>query len=138
YPTVTMHMKSTGEPVTWTAREGGMSLNPENQTLTLRVVDCRLVYGDGYQAILPDGTEIPIPLDMVLRKGSVSSSSPSELPLRVIGPEAIRQERAGEADRQRLAAQTGFSLISARWSELAGPRGRSLQSKILDGEERLT
>ncbi|WP_164102655.1 LptF/LptG family permease [Candidatus Laterigemmans baculatus] len=137
YPTVTMHLKSSGEPVTWTAREGGMSLNPTDETLTLRVVDCRVSYGDRYQAILPDGTEIPIPLDMVLRKGSVSSTSPSELPLRVMGPEAIRQERANEANRQRLAAQTGFSLISARWGELGGPRGQTLENEIHAGEARL-
>lgn len=138
HPTVTMHMKESAEPLMLEAREGRIALNPQAEMLTLQVVDCRVVGGGGHDAYFPGVMDIPIPLDIVLQKGSVSSSSPSELPLRVIGPEAIRQERASEANRQRLAAQTGFSLISARWDELAGPRGQSLESEIRDGQRRLT
>ena len=36
------------------------------------------------------------------------------------------------------AAQTGFSLISARWDELGGPRGQTLESEIRNGQRRLT
>ena len=137
YPTVTLHIGGHGDPITVEAKEASISLDPENETLTLRASHPKTTGGSwGHQS--QTELEIPIPLDMVLRKGSVSSSSPSELPLRVIGPETIRQQRSGEADRQRLAAQTGFSLISARWDELAGPRGTSLETAIHSGDERLT
>lgn len=138
YPTITLHTKASPEPVVWEAREGRISLNPQDETMTIQVVDGRLVGGAGMVMELPGVTEVPIPLDVVLQKDSISSSSPSELALRVIGPEAIRQERSNEADRQRLAAQTGFSLISARWDELGGPRGQSLESEIRNGQRRLT
>ncbi len=136
YPTVTMHTRGSKEPITMTAREARISLNPEDETLMLHVIDSRVEIGEN--SFQSPHEAHPIPLDMVVRKGSVSSSSPSELALRVIGPEAIRQQRDVEANRQRLAAQTGFSLISARWSELAGPRGSELQSAISGGEHRLT
>jgi lipopolysaccharide export system permease protein len=138
YPTVTLHSRASDQPITMTAREAGISLNSDNETLTLTAVDCRVDLGDGVVQQWPGRAEIPIPLDMVMRKGSVDSSSPSELSLRVIGPEAIRQQRATEANRQRLAAQTGFSLIAARWDELAGPRGSRLQSTISIADSRLT
>lgn len=138
YPTVTLHSRGSEKPVTMTAREAGISLNSENETLMLTAIDCRVDFGDGVIQQWPGSAEIPIPLDMVLRKGSVDTSSPSELSLRLIGPEAIRQQRASEANRQRLAAQTGFSLISARWDELAGPKANVLQGTIAAGEARLT
>lgn len=136
YPTVTIHMGHNGEPVTLEAKEASIFLDPEKEMLTLRAVEPRLVGGE-YSFHNPSVQEIPIPLEMVLRRGSISETKPSELPLHAVGPEAIRQQRTNDNDRQRLAAQTGFSLISARWSELAGPRGSELQSRIRAGNDRL-
>ena len=138
YPTVTMRARGSNEPITMTAREARISLNPDDETLTLDLVDSRVVYGGEITMQLPREFQWPIPLDLVLRKGSVSSSSPSELALRVIGPEAIRQQREVDANRQRLAAQGGFSLVSARWPELAGPKGQQLRGAIDAGQVRLT
>ncbi len=138
YPTVTIHTGNGTQPITMTAREAGISLNPNDETLTLRAVDCRVEMGGKITFQDSNETEIPIPLDIVMRKGSVSNTSPSELVLRIIGTEAIRQQRVNEANRQRLAAQIGFSLVSARWSELAGPRGTDLQAAIAQGDGRLT
>lgn len=138
FPTVTLHSSNSARPVTMQAREAGISLNSETETLMLTAVDCRVDLGDGVYQQWPGRAEIPIPLDMVLRRGSVDSTNPSEMPLRLMGPETIRQQRATEANRQRLAAQTGFSLVSARWDELAGPKGTSLQHAIYGGESRLT
>ena len=138
YPTVTMRARGSNEPITMTAREARISLNPDDETLTLDLVDSRVVYGGEITMQLPREFQWPIPLDLVLRKGSVSSSSPSELALRVIGPEAIRQQREVDANRQRLAAQVGFSLVSARWPELAGPKGQQLRGAIDAGQVRLT
>ena len=138
YPTVTLNTRNSDQPVTMTAREAGISLNPENETLTLTTLDCRLDLGDGVIQQVPGTFEFAIPLDIVMRKGSVDSSSPSELSLRLMGREAIRQQRSVESNRQRLAAQTGFSLVAARWDELAGPRATQLQSAIVAGERRLT
>jgi lipopolysaccharide export system permease protein len=137
-PTVTMHPRGSDQPVTMTAVEASIALDPKNETLTLHVVDSRMVVGGKITMEYPGREAFPIPLDMVLRKGSVSTTSPSELPLRVIGPEAIRQQRETQGHRQRLAAQTGFSLVSARWSEMAGERGTRLATQIGAGEHRLT
>jgi len=136
YPTVTILSRDTKAPITMTAREAGISLNPADETLTLRAVECRVEMGGKITFQDSHATEIPIPLDIVMRKGSVSSSSPSELTMRVIGPETNRQQRENEANRQRLAAQIGFSLVAARWEELAGPRGANLQAALEVGEDR--
>ena len=138
YPTVTLNSKASAEPVTMTAREASITLNPETENLRLSAIDSRVELGGGIVHQHPGSIDIEIPLDMVLRKGSVDSSRPSDLSMRAIGPEAIRQQRAAEADRQRLAAQTGFSLVAARWEELGGPRGLQLQSAIAVGDSRLT
>jgi lipopolysaccharide export system permease protein len=138
YPTVTLNSKTSSEPVTMTAREASITLNPETQNLRLSAIDSRVELGGGIVHQHPGSIDIEIPLDMVLRKGSVDSGRPSDLSMRAIGPEAIRQKRAAEADRQRLAAQTGFSLIAARWEELGGPRGSQLQTAIAVGDSRLT
>lgn len=136
-PTVTIHTRGS-RPITMTAREAGISLNAEREELTLRVIDCRVEMGGKITFQDSGESEMPIPIDLVMRKGSISSTSPSELALSVIGPEAIRQQRASEGNRQQLAAQIGFSLVSARWDELAGPRGAGLLAAIEQGDKRLT
>ena len=137
-PEVTLQPSGASEPVTLSAREAGISFDPETSTLVLTTVDCVVKLPNKNAVQWPGRAEFPIPLDMVMRKGTVDGKKPSDLPLNVIALETIRQQRTTEANRRRLAAQTGFSLVSARWDELAGPKGNSLYGEIAAGESRLT
>ncbi len=136
-PTITIQMGSDGGALMMEAREASLSMDPVNEVLTVRCVEPHVV-GGKYSFQSPRIQEIPIPLDLVMKTRSVHITSPSELPLRLLGPERIRQKRVGEGNRQQLAVQTGFSLVSARWHDLAGPRGTDLQARIHSGDERLT
>jgi lipopolysaccharide export system permease protein len=59
------------------------------------------------------------------------------LPLSDIGPESIAQERRSQQAIGKLAAHTGFSLLSARWDEIAGPPGQAIQGQIKASDKRL-
>ncbi len=127
----------TGGTIELTAREGSLRLDPEINTLLLNVVDSRVEGGQGNQGIIPGETEFRIPLGRAFRQRDPSSASPSELPLRDIGPESIAQERRSQQAIGQLAAHTGFSLLSARWDEIAGPSGQAIQAQIKASDKRL-
>jgi lipopolysaccharide export system permease protein len=136
HPTVNIRSR-TGGAIELTAKEGSLRLDPETNTLLLNVVDSRVEGGEGNQGIIPGETEFRIPLGRAFRQRDASSASPSELPLREIGPESIAQERRSQQAIGQLAAHTGFSLLSARWDEISGASGQASQSQITASDKRL-
>lgn len=136
HPTVKFRSR-TGGAVELTAREGSLRLDSETQTLVLNVIDSQVEGGGDFQGIVPGETEFRIPLGRAFRKRDTSSESPSELPLRELGPEAIAQERRTQQAIGQLAAHTGFSLLTARWEAISGPSGQELQGRIKESEKRL-
>lgn len=136
HPTVNIRSR-TGGTIELTAKEGSLRLDPETNTLLLNVVDSRVEGGEGNQGIIPGETEFRIPLGRAFRQRDASSASPSELPLREIGPESIAQERRSQQAIGQLAAHTGFSLLSARWDEISGASGQASQSQITASDKRL-
>jgi lipopolysaccharide export system permease protein len=135
-PVITVHSGSRqNEPVTFYAKEGRLELDKERMALNLHLKNFRLlgkVHG-GFQG----EQVIPIPLDKALRKGSVSNSSPSELPMREVAPEAIKQIKQLAEKQQELAAQTALALATGQWDDIAGKVGQELDSEIALGSDRL-
>ena len=137
WPTVWIHGSSSEEPLTLTASEGSIHLNPERQTLSVRLKDSRgergLIKGS-----IPGEMAPEIPLTKIFSKGSVETARPSELPLRFIPGEIIRSENETTVNKQRLAAQTSFALVNGRWNDIVQSRGAELRLKIFGGTYRAT
>lgn len=136
HPTVKIRSR-TGGSIELTAKEGSLRLDPEANTLLLNVVDSQVEGGEGNQGIIPGETEFRIPLGRAFLQQDAASASPSELPLREIGPESIAQERRSQQAIGQLAAHTGFSLLSARWDEISGAAGQAIQAQIASSDKRL-
>jgi len=135
-PTVKIRSR-TGGAIELTALEGSLRLDPETYTLLLNVVDSRVEGGEGNQGIIPGETEFRIPLGKAFRQRDPSHESPSDLPLREIGPESIAQERRGQQAIGQLAAHAGFSLLAARWEDISGADGQRYQAQIAASDKRL-
>ena len=67
----------------------------------------------------------------------VSSRSPSEMPLRWIRNERVRQDSRAHAAVGQLAAHTGFSVMTSRQEDIAGPGGREMTAAYDFGQKRL-
>ena len=135
-PVITVHSGGKqNEPVTFYAKEGRLELDTERMALNLKLKNFRIlgkVHG-GFQ-----GEQIiPIPLDKALRKGSVSHTSPSELPLRDVAPEAAKQRQRLDEKQRELAAETALALATGQWDDIAGEVGAKLDGEISSGNDRL-
>lgn len=136
-PRVTVHNNGNKGPMILTAREGQLSLDPETQTLLLKVVDSQVEGGTMFQSIVPGETEFRIPLSDSVKDEDPSQQSPSELPLRLISSERIRQDTRSHATVGQMAAHTGFSILGSRQEEISGWAGRELQSDLHKSKKRL-
>tara|TARA_R110002049_G_scaffold72490_1_gene187007 strand:+ start:121642 stop:122838 length:1197 start_codon:yes stop_codon:yes gene_type:complete len=137
HPTVTVHNSGDNGPMKVSAREGELRLDPETQTLLLRVVDSKIEGGSGFQGILPGETETRLTLAGAITNRDVSERSPSELPLRLIRNERIQQDARTHAAIGQLAAHTGFSLLTSRPEDIAGPGGQQIAASYKNGQRRL-
>lgn len=136
YPTVTIH--SGGAPMKLQAREGRLTLDAENETLLLELTDSRWDRGGSIQGIVPGTTVVPIPLSRALRTPTQANRRPSELPLRLIEIERMRQDARSHAEIGQLAAHTGFAILTSRVDAIAGPSGKSMIARIDASKRRLT
>jgi lipopolysaccharide export system permease protein len=136
YPTITLH--SGGAPMKLQAREGRLTLDAENETLLLELTDTRWDRGVAIQGSIPGTTEVPIPLSRTLRTPSQEETRPSELPLRLIEIERLRQDARSHAAIGQLAAHTGFAILTSRPETIAGSSGQSMIARIEASRRRLT
>jgi lipopolysaccharide export system permease protein len=137
-PTVTVHNGGKNGPMKLSAREGELSLDPETQMLLLRVVDSQVEGGHVFQSIVPGETEFRIPLSNAVRSDrDISKTSPSELPLRLISSERLRQDGRTHSLVGQMAAHTGFSILTSRNEHIAGNEGSSYQNSLRGSRRRL-
>ena len=136
-PTVTVHNGGQNGPMKLSAKEGQLSLDPDSQMLLLRVVDSQVEGGHVFQSIVPGETEFRIPLSNAMKKKDVSHQSPSELPLRLISSERIRQDIRTHATVGEMAAHTGFSILTSRTEAIAGNAGQSIENSLRHSKKRL-
>ena len=136
YPTVTVN--SGGARVEFRAREGRLTLDAENETLLLELTDSCWERGDAIQAMVPGKTKVPIPLSRTIRTPSQAETRPSELPLRLIEIERLRQDARSHAAVGQLAAHTGFSILTSRTEAIAGGAGQHKMAELEASKNRLT
>jgi len=136
-PIVTVHNRGQDGSRKLTAKEGELRLDPETQTLLLRVVDSQFDGGSAFHTEFPGEIEVEIPLSNAMRERSVSERSPSEVPLRLISGERIRTDNLSHATVGEMAAHLGFSLLTSRPEEIAGESGQSIQRALYSSKRRL-
>ena len=136
-PTVTVHNGGQNGPMKLSAKEGQLRLDPESQMLLLTVVDSQVEGGHVFQSIVPGETEFRIPLSNAMATKDVSHRSPSELPLRLISSERIRQDSRTHGFVGEMAAHTGFSILTSRAEEIAGSSGQLIESNLHRSRRRL-
>ncbi len=135
FPVITLHVGEDAEPVTFTAREGRLDLDTEHWMLKLHLLDSHIL--GSFKGRSRGEEVISIPLDKALRKGSVKTSSPSELPMHEVAPEAKKQWLALETSRKQLAAATAVAFSTGQWDELASKTGLEYERQIYTGTDRL-
>jgi lipopolysaccharide export system permease protein len=137
-PTVTVHNSGKNGPMKLSAKEGELRLDPDTQMLLLRVVDSQVEGGHVFQSIVPGETEFRIPLSNAMtRDQDISRKSPSELPLRLLSSERLRQDGRNHAIVGQLAAHTGFSILTSRNENISGANGDWLESHLHQSRRRL-
>ena len=137
-PTVTVHNGGRNGPMKLSAKEGELKLDPETQMLLLRVVDSKVEGGHVFQSNVPGETEFRIPLSNAMAKEEdISTRSPSELPLRLISSERLRQDSRTHAVVGQMAANTGFSILTSRNENISGAAGTSYEAFLHHGRRRL-
>ena len=78
------------------------------------------------------------PLGESLDAEDVSTTRPSELPLRLIRREKSRQSERTHAAIGQLAAFTGFALLKSRPEDIGGPQASTIHGTLKSSERRLT
>ncbi len=136
-PTVTVHNRGQGGSRKLTAKEGELRLDPETQTLMLRVVDSQFDGGSAFHTEFPGEIEVEIPLSNAMRERPISDRSPSEVPLRLISGERIRTDNLTHATVGEMAAHVGFSLLTSRPEKISGKSGQSIQGSLYSSQRRL-
>jgi lipopolysaccharide export system permease protein len=137
HPTVSLQNKSRSNgPVKLTAREGELTLNPQTQTLVLKVVDSQVEAGGKFQSIVPGENEFPIALGAMSEKAP-EYRSPGELPLYLVSTQIIHQDNATRAAQGRLAAQIGFSILESRNESISGEEGQTINVELENSRHRL-
>lgn len=136
-PTVTIHNGGQRGPMKLSAAEGQLSLDPETQELLLQVVDSQVEGGNVFSGRWPGPNELRIPLANAVKKKDISIQSPSELPLRLISGERIRQDSRTHAQVGQIAAHTGFAILTSRTDEIVGGSGQYLEMSLKHGKKRL-
>ncbi|SMP65512.1 lipopolysaccharide export system permease protein [Neorhodopirellula lusitana] len=136
-PTVIVRGKSD-DAFEVTASEGQLLMDEERQALVLKLVDSKVVRGEGLQGIVPGESTFEIPLGNALDDEDIANVRPSELPLRLISRERSRQSERTHAAIGQLAAFTGFALLKSRPEEIGGTQASGIHSSLVASERRLT
>ena len=121
-----------------TAAEGQLLMDEERQALVLRLTDSKVVRGEGLQGLIPGESNFEIPLGNALADEDVATTSPSELPLRLIRQEKSQQRKRTHAAIGQLAAFTGFALLKSRPEDIGGTESSQIHNTLASSRRRLT
>jgi len=121
-----------------TASEGQLLMDEQRQALVLKLIDSKVVRGEGLQGIVPGESSFEIPLGNALDEEDVSTISPSELPLRLIRSEKVKQRERTHAAIGQLAAFTGFALLKSRPEDIGGTEASGIHGRLSSSKYRLT
>lgn len=121
-----------------TAAEGQLGTDAKRQSLVLTLVDSQVERGSGLQGVVPGESTFEIPLGNALDEDDLSNRRPSELPLRLIAGQQRHQRQATHAAVGKLAALTGFALLTSRPETLGQGETASCQKQLRGSRSRMT
>ncbi|MEM1226048.1 MAG: LptF/LptG family permease [Planctomycetota bacterium] len=136
-PTVTIRTKGKAA-FKVTASEGQLSTDPVRQKLVLTLVDSQVERGSRLQGDFPGESKFEIPLGNALDEDDFSNRRPSELPLRMIAGQKRQQRQTTHAAIGRLAAMTGFALLTSRPESIGQGATAVCQKQLEENQRRLT
>lgn len=119
-----------GTPMKFKAEEGRLRLDVENESLYLELTNSSLNRGSEIQGYIPKKESYPIPLADGWKTPTADQLRPSEMPLRLIATERLRQDQRLRAAEEKLAAHTAFSLLTSRPEEIVAESGRQMVAEI--------
>ncbi len=134
-PTMTFH-PSGGDPLTLTAEQARLELNPDKTALSIVLDDCLVDWGEDWTGNFPGAMSYEIPLTMAARKGggsvSPSSCAMQEIPQRVEG-----QREHIQALQQQYAAASAYQMLAGDFQGLAGRSWKSHYLEMQDAQKQL-
>lgn len=137
-PNVTVRGKGRDKaPLKFTATEGQLVMDEEKQALVLSLVDSRIQRGDGVEGVVPGKWDFELPLGRAIEKDDVLKRRASEMPLRYLRRAQLAQTKANHASLGRLAALTGFSILTSRPEAIAGDEAESVLDHLRGSQHRL-
>ncbi len=135
-PVVQIYQDDEEGDIQFTAESAELSIDPDRDDLVFSVHNALAKSsGDGFNLVMPDG-EVPIPLRVATRKQE-RSESPSNLPLRNMRQETLRQTRFNETRRRQLAMQAAFQMLGGDFVSLTHPRWKSQIENLSVGHDRV-
>ncbi|MFV2068106.1 MAG: LptF/LptG family permease [Pirellulales bacterium] len=126
-PTITLRSNGRHSGGTISAEEAQLRADPEKGELTIELRDMVVDMGDD-GGVWPGISDFVIPLQDLSQKGA-SSRRPSEIPLRLIHDEVVRQENELRALNRSFAAQSVCQLTTGNFVELGGSGLNSYRNK---------
>ncbi len=135
-PVVQIYREEQGGDYQFTAETAELSIDPHRDALVFSVHNALAKEsGNGFNLVLSDG-EVPIPLSDAAGKEE-RSENPSNLPLRMMRQETLRQTRANETQRRQLAMQAAFQMLGGDFVSLTHPRWKSQIESLSTGIDRV-
>ncbi len=135
-PVVQIYSEDGDGDFQFTAESAELSIDPVRDVLVFTVHNALArVSNDGFSAVLPDG-QVPIPLRDATRKEE-RSTSPSNLPLKIMRSEVAHQVSANETHQRQLAMQASFQMLGGDLISLTHPRWNSFIEELEQGRERV-
>lgn len=135
-PVVQIYKGDDGGDVQFQAETAELLVDTENDQLLFHVKNAVAWSRDeGINVVLPDGT-VPIPLRDATRREE-RSESPSNLPLRDMFSETVRQKQENSTRRRQLAMEAAIQMLGGDIVSLTHPRWNSWVNDLSHGQHRV-
>lgn len=121
---------------TITADEAELQSNLENNTLKLILINSMIDGGGSLQGDFPGRTEREIPLTFASVKGELEIG-PTHIALRDMQQAIVEQRQKIRRERQRMATEVAFNLISGEMLDLNEPNWQVQRQQLHSYETRL-
>ncbi len=135
-PTILYHPPHSRTAWTITADEASLHADVQGGAVTLTLVNADIDFGVNGSASHPGKWELTLSL-ADFSGGQRRARSPSNFPLREIGPSIVEQQASIEQARHELAARVAYSLATGRLIELSEVFWRPHLQGIEGGMRRL-
>ena len=135
-PTILYHPPHSRSAWTITADEASLHADVPHGAVSLTLVNADVDFGGSGSASHPGEWEMTISL-ADFSGGQRRSRSPSNYPLREIGPSIEQQQATMEQTKQEMAARVAYSLVTGRMFELSEVAWQKHLRGLEDGQRRL-